>query len=83
MTRCLILAFLTITCCSTFFAPTVLADGSAKEKAVQVTGASSGIGLKITEKLAANGFYVYAGARKVAGYIGNVPHTSFPGATPE
>ena len=33
-------------------------------KAVLVTGASSGIGLKITETLAANGFHVYAGARK-------------------
>lgn len=34
------------------------------QKAVLVTGASSGIGLKITQVLAANGFYVYAGARK-------------------
>ncbi len=33
-------------------------------KAVLVTGASSGIGLQITEVLAANGFHVYAGARK-------------------
>ena len=36
------------------------------QKAVLVTGSSSGIGLKITEKLSANGFYVYAGARKTA-----------------
>jgi len=41
------------------------ADGPA-QKAVLVTGASSGIGLKIAETLAANGFYVYAGARKDA-----------------
>ncbi len=34
------------------------------QKAVLVTGASSGIGLKITEVLAANGHFVYAGARK-------------------
>lgn len=34
-------------------------------KAILVTGASSGIGLRITETLASNGFYVYAGARKV------------------
>ena len=34
------------------------------KKAVLVTGASSGIGLKITEYLVKNGFYVYAGARK-------------------
>ena len=36
------------------------------QKAVLVTGASSGIGLKITEHLSANGYYVYAGARKAA-----------------
>jgi NAD(P)-dependent dehydrogenase (short-subunit alcohol dehydrogenase family) len=35
-------------------------------KAVLVTGASSGIGLKITERLAADGYFVYAGARKDA-----------------
>jgi NAD(P)-dependent dehydrogenase (short-subunit alcohol dehydrogenase family) len=33
-------------------------------KAVLVTGASSGIGRKITEHLAADGYFVYAGARK-------------------
>lgn len=32
-------------------------------RAVLVTGASSGIGRKITERLASNGFFVYAGAR--------------------
>ena len=36
---------------------------SGAQKAVVVTGASSGIGRKITERLAANGFFVYAGAR--------------------
>jgi len=41
-----------------------IADEAADQKAVLVTGASSGIGLLIAEKLAANGFYVYAGARK-------------------
>jgi NAD(P)-dependent dehydrogenase (short-subunit alcohol dehydrogenase family) len=34
------------------------------QKAVLVTGASTGIGRKITEKLAGNGHFVYAGARK-------------------
>ena len=34
------------------------------QKAVLVTGASSGIGRKITELLAAKGYFVYAGARK-------------------
>src|SRR6185369_8970068 len=38
----------------------------AQERAVLVTGASSGIGRKITERLAANGFFVYAGARAQA-----------------
>ncbi len=38
------------------------AQGS--QKAVLVTGASTGIGRKITEHLAARGYFVYAGARK-------------------
>ena len=33
------------------------------QKAILVTGASSGIGRKITEHLAARGYFVYAGAR--------------------
>jgi len=36
----------------------------APAKAVLVTGASTGIGRKITERLAHDGFFVYAGARK-------------------
>ena len=36
----------------------------AAPKAVLVTGASSGIGHKITERLAADGYFVYATARK-------------------
>ena len=34
------------------------------QKAVLVTGACTGIGRKVTEKLAADGYFVYAGARK-------------------
>jgi NADPH:quinone reductase-like Zn-dependent oxidoreductase len=44
----------------------VSADDQNAQKAVLVTGASSGIGLKITEHLSANGYYVYASARKAA-----------------
>ena len=39
-------------------------DSGGEQKAVLVTGASTGIGRKITEVLAANGYFVYAGARK-------------------
>src|SRR5215203_2118250 len=39
------------------------AQASKPQKAVVVTGASSGIGRKITERLASKGFFVYAGAR--------------------
>jgi len=37
---------------------------TAAPRAVLVTGASTGIGRKITERLAADGFFVFAGARK-------------------
>lgn len=36
------------------------------QKAILVTGASSGIGRKLTERLAADGYFVYATARKEA-----------------
>ncbi len=45
------------------FAATDSSDAS-DQKAVLVTGASTGIGRKITEVLAAKGYFVYAGARK-------------------
>lgn len=44
--------------------PPIAAADNHAQKAVLVTGASSGIGLKITERLAAEGHFVYAGARK-------------------
>jgi NAD(P)-dependent dehydrogenase (short-subunit alcohol dehydrogenase family) len=40
------------------------APAAAPQKAVLVTGASTGIGRKITERLAKDGYFVYAGARK-------------------
>jgi NAD(P)-dependent dehydrogenase (short-subunit alcohol dehydrogenase family) len=39
-------------------------DTAAPTRAVLVTGASTGIGRKVTERLAASGYFVYAGARK-------------------
>lgn len=39
------------------------AQGEGQGRAVLVTGASSGIGLRMTEVLADHGFFVYAGAR--------------------
>jgi NAD(P)-dependent dehydrogenase (short-subunit alcohol dehydrogenase family) len=41
-------------------------EPAARQKAVLVTGASTGIGRKVTERLAADGYFVYAGARKDA-----------------
>ncbi|MDN3643055.1 SDR family NAD(P)-dependent oxidoreductase [Lutimonas halocynthiae] len=39
-------------------------ESASEQKAILVTGASSGIGLKITETLSSKGYFVYAGARK-------------------
>jgi NAD(P)-dependent dehydrogenase (short-subunit alcohol dehydrogenase family) len=47
------------------FSATPAPQGSP-QKAVLVTGASTGIGRKVTERLAADGYFVYAGARKEA-----------------
>lgn len=40
------------------------AQENTDQRAVLITGATSGIGLRMTEVLSANGFFVYAGARK-------------------
>ena len=46
--------------------PAVPAQGTDDLPAVLITGTSSGIGLRMTEVLSQNGFFVYAGARKPA-----------------
>ena len=53
---------------SLVFALGYLCDAQAAEpaRAVLVTGASTGIGRHVTERLAAAGYFVYAGARKDA-----------------
>jgi NAD(P)-dependent dehydrogenase (short-subunit alcohol dehydrogenase family) len=58
------------------------------QKSILVTGASTGIGRKITERLAAHGYFVYAGARKEAdlqalGAISNVRAVHFDVTRPE
>ena len=66
MTRTLTLIAITVFGLLMYSATDAVAADNDAQKAVLVTGASSGIGLKITENLAANGFHVYAGARKEA-----------------
>ena len=46
------------------FTSSAIAAESPAQKAVLVTGASTGIGRNIAERLASEGYFVYAGARK-------------------
>lgn len=56
--------FVLILVCAVTLAPAGCAVETETQKAVLVTGASSGIGRNIAERLAREGFFVYAGARK-------------------
>ncbi|MBX2849224.1 MAG: SDR family oxidoreductase [Acidiferrobacterales bacterium] len=58
--RTLLLIFLAVASLSVF------AESKPEKKAILITGASSGLGLKMTEVLSSNGFFVYATARKEA-----------------
>jgi NAD(P)-dependent dehydrogenase (short-subunit alcohol dehydrogenase family) len=60
----LIVAFVLLAALPTGSKAAKLTDHS--QVAILVTGASTGIGRRITERLAADGYFVYAGARKEA-----------------
>ena len=55
----LIISFTTL-----LFHQGVKAETAPGQKAVLVTGASTGLGRTMTETMAAQGYFVYAGARK-------------------
>ena len=57
---------LTLACLLTATPGRADTPAATPQKAVLVTGASTGIGRTITERLAAGGYFVYAGARKEA-----------------
>jgi len=51
-------------CLLTGFSDTALSTEPEPRKAILITGANSGIGRNIAERLATEGYFVYAGARK-------------------
>jgi NAD(P)-dependent dehydrogenase (short-subunit alcohol dehydrogenase family) len=61
---CVFVVFSTVLLSTLGFSASAVAAEEGAQKAVLVTGASTGIGRKITEVLAEKGFFVYAGARK-------------------
>lgn len=58
------LGFFLITPFATVFAEPEPSPSSHSQKAILITGASSGLGRKTAETLASKGYFVYAGARK-------------------
>lgn len=60
------LTTLLLACATLFVHPFAQAETAPVQKAVLVTGASSGLGRVMAEAMAANGYFVYAGARKDA-----------------
>lgn len=60
------LAPLLMACATLFVHPFAQAETAPAQKAVLVTGASSGLGRVMAEAMAAKGYFVYAGARKDA-----------------
>ncbi|MGE0030417.1 MAG: SDR family NAD(P)-dependent oxidoreductase [Steroidobacteraceae bacterium] len=61
-----ILATPLMACATLLVHPCAQAETTQAQKAVLVTGASSGLGRVMAETLAARGYFVYAGARKDA-----------------
>jgi NAD(P)-dependent dehydrogenase (short-subunit alcohol dehydrogenase family) len=66
MIRTILLVALTVTLLTCVSSRHAFADESKAQSAVLVTGASTGIGRYTAERLAAAGYFVYAGARKAA-----------------
>lgn len=60
------LTTLLMACATLFVHPSAAAGTGPAQKAVLVTGASSGLGRVMAEAMAAKGYFVYAGARKDA-----------------
>ena len=66
MKKISLLAVLAITLSASVLPSHGYADDAKSQKAVLITGASTGIGRNAAERLAAAGYFVYAGARKAA-----------------
>jgi NAD(P)-dependent dehydrogenase (short-subunit alcohol dehydrogenase family) len=62
--RLLLVSMLAVFICHDAVATEAKPSNDSPQRAVLVTGASVGIGRKVAERLAAEGFFVFAGARK-------------------